>query len=83
MPTPRRRASDTFPLDPIEELHNKMDRMLLIMEEHHDENGVYFPGMSARVKRLENYLNWIVGIGTSATAAVSAYWAIIIGGKHP
>jgi hypothetical protein len=73
----------TAPLSSDERIHAKLDKVLVILEGHHDEDGTHFPGLSHRVKRLENALNWAIGIGTSAMASVFAYWAVILGGKHP
>lgn len=92
MTTPRRRASDDLdrPKTAFELLHEKLDVLIesqsrtnIILEGRHDENGDHHPGLSHRVKRLENFLNWIIGLATTAAGLLIAWWFSTFGGKHP
>lgn len=86
---PRRRASDaeaehTVPYaDPMDALHAKIDRVLVVLEGRHDENGEHHPGLSHRVARLESAARVLFGIFLAAITAQLGVWFGAIGGKHP
>lgn len=71
------------PQDLTSTIHAKLDRVLVILEGRHDADGEHHPGLSHRVKRLENALNAILSVAATSIAAVVAYWALIVVGKHP
>lgn len=80
MTPPRRRASDA---EEHETLHEKLDRVLVVLEGTHDAHGEHHPGLSHRVKRLENYLNWAMGIATAILTTLGAAFGVShMGGKH-
>lgn len=88
-PPPRRRSSDgtelesTVPYaDVTDAMDSKLDRILVILEGHHDSNGEHYPGLSHRVKRLETYLNAALGISlTLVTGIILAFVVSHMGWK--
>ena len=80
--TPPTKPGETHQ-DPIGELHEKLDRVLVILEGTHDENGDHHPGLSHRVKRLENIVKWAAGVVTVSIGGLALAWTNFLAGPRP
>jgi hypothetical protein len=81
------------PCDITDSLHAKMDiisakqdQVLVILEGHHDKDGVHFPGLSHRVTLVEDFVKssrrFLMAVVLGAMTAVTAAWAILGYGPH-
>lgn len=63
-------AEATVPQDPLEELRADVKMILAHVAGSYDEHGEHHPGLSHRVKRLENIVNWGMGIASTLLAGL-------------
>ena len=77
---------DTGELDPLYELRQDVKTILAHVGGSYDDNGEHHPGLSHRVKRLEDIVHgartWALGVAAAVVTTVAGAWAMLGAGPH-